>query len=614
MKTKFFLIMLCLLVSMQIWAQNNKDNNLRNTTTSSYIDIDYSNITSSKAASGRLNILNDQIVFKETTSLCKGYSFNVVAGKRYNIICYYTSTQTTNFNSGFSLLTGNPLQGNESDIISTYTSSSGNVTYTMIEATYDATTNKTLRILLHDFSMTDFFYNLSISESTTPTKYTTLSYPNIPTNGTQINGHVNSDNLVEDWGESISTSIGYSFITQAGKKYEISCNFYSESTMHPFITNLLTGDAFQGNITDLIDSNGNGNKYGGSSLITYTANKSGSMRILLSDWFKGEYMYSISIKELADPIPTTMTLTDLLNNKSKNINYSNNLSFTDNGMLDLLVIGNSGMNFHPYDINNTSSYYTGAFKTDLPQNGTINISTKVQYIDADIYLYKKTGSTYTLLNTLTLLRRDKKVFSFTATEAGAYYIVISDQCQYPLTEPNPFYFSIWNTLTEPVNNYVFFTNFVSNNYTITVPQNATETDIRLKLMSLLISGNSCGNNIIIDNNPYHWIIESNKATYLPASTEYCTVSESASPVVVNINYFTSDFKNNTLTSPTTVYSYNQSIIVKDSEVGSRISIFDITGKMIINKNLSSIEEIIPINKAGIYVVLVGSQAVKVMVK
>jgi len=575
-----------------------------------YTVLDYSTILSvdNTPATGTLSEANN-LIFTPYGDYAtgKGYTFPTQAGKVYKVTCTYQAANSIWFASGFNLLTGGIFEGNSyNDIIHSNVCYNNGSECTITD--YFAPTNSgNIRLLLVDYMLENLSYTIKIEEFPAPVIYTELDYStallvgNAPTTGTLSE----STDAVIDPSYNYTTGKGYSFAAQAGKSYIITCNYFTPENKYldaKFM--LLTGDEFIGKYwSDVISSS----MWGGGTL-TYTATKDENIRILVvGDYNLTDLMYSIEIKEF-----TFFTLPELLNTTTNAITYSNNMQFTDNGVTTTLVAGN----YDPPFRSSYENFYAVAYKITLATGNNIKIHSSKEN-DSYLYVYKADGiGGYTLVN----YNDDggggsDSYLNITATGSGDYYIVVTD---FFADSAGRYYLSVWNTATEPANSYpdkIAITAMTSSSQNITVNDNATEEEIRLALLSLVISGITDSDPVNLLNNPYVWKIASDglSATYMPVEAPNGYVFDSnLQPATVTIQYSTGI--NDVQANLATIFSRDKNIVVCNAQTGSNLLVADITGRIVINTIINSSEMSIPVANNGMYIVRVGTQVAKVICK
>ena len=584
-----------------------------------YTLLDYSTTLSvnNTPATGTLSESTNPIIIPNGNySTGTGYSFSTQAGKVYKITCTYQSTLSNYFSTGFYLLIGGALQNNYYDIIRSKRSYDYGSNCTVTDY-YAAANSGSVRLLLYDSTLNDLNYTVNIEEITVPI-YTALDYSTVlQVNGDPITGTLSeSANAIVNPYYEYATGTGCSFAVQAGKTYNVTCNYFSPENIY-FNTEsqLLTGGTLNGNwAEDIIMVSGGGSSSYSTNAITttatYTATANGNIRILLTDFGLNNLMYSIQVKET-----TVITLPKLLDNTTNSIVYSDNMQFTANGSTTDLVEANSDLSFK-YD----GLYYAVAYKIALAAGNNIKIHSSKEG-DSYLYIYKvsATGG-YTYIDRIddggNYDNWNDSYLNFTADTDGFYYIVVSD---YNGNTAGRYFLSVWNTATEPANSYPdkdIIIALSSNNQSVTVNTNATADEIRTALSALVISASTDKSFITMPNNPYAWVIADNgiSASYFPSvAPDGCVFDSDLQPVIIAINYNSTGI-NDVQANSATIYAVNKSIVVRNAQVGSNVLVTDITGKIIANTVTANSETSIPVANIGLYIVRVGTQTAKVICK
>ncbi len=585
----------------------------------SYTTLDYSTTvaTNGTPTTGSLTTANNTITDPYGSAATgKGYSFQAQAGKAYKITCTYTTTQFFNDYIGVCVLTSDPL-GGSSDIKKDIYDELSAATQTTVTGNYTSDISGLVRILLYDNSAVNSSYSIKVEEIMPAVSYTTINYNSIATNGTLVSGTLTeAKNQVNTWTETIK-GYGYSFQTQIGKTYKVTCSYFAPQAVS-FNTGfyLLNGGTLQGSYDDIINYNGSYQSYSNqmTTSLEYTATANGSVRILLENCISSDLQYSVKVEEVVQT--TAMTITQLLNATTKTITYSSNLSYKDNGTTTSLVAGNSAIYFKTVGKN----YYAVSYKITLSANNTIQIHSSKES-DSHLFIYKANGTGgYDYVNDMDQGNGsgDDSRFSFTPTTSGDYYLVVTDY--FPNTSGR-YYINVWNTTTEPTGNAyptqsTIISSITSSSNNITVATNATDEAIRAELIKLVITGNCTGSSTSILNNPYTWVISADKktATYMPTTApDGYTLNSSIQPVSVTIKYGTSGI-NDANENPVKVHAANGNIIISSVEVGARILVADVSGKIVTNIIAKNSEVIIPVTNSGLYIVRVNNQSVKVLCK
>jgi len=591
------------------------------TTPPSYTGISYNNISFNTPVNSTLNATNAMIGPNFKYENGKGYIFTAKANKSYKITCTYSSEEVITFNSGFYLLTGGAWTG-EYDILSdafNYSDWEWS-TATTVTHRYNASEEHDVRILLADRELNNLTYSLKIEEIDVPL-YSEIDFPALTVNSV-VNSTLTPDNTILSPSNYFTNGKGYSFNATAGKHYQITCNFFSPSSIYSvgfYMLKALSGNE-SGDVIDL--SRRSANYYGNvTEYYTYTATSAGNVYMLLfSDDFETDLLYSIQVKEVSSPV-VSLTLKQLLDNvKPANvITYSNNLSFTANGVADSFV---KGLEWSP-----EQEYYAAAYKITLAAGNHIKIHSSKEN-DSFLYLYASDGmGGYTCID---YNDDDYDYFGgdsfleYTATAANTYYIVVSD---FQRGKSGFYFLTVWNTEEQPDNSYpegIEISTIKPSANSISVNVGADETEIRIALMRLILTGTTAGGSVEIANNAFAWYIGSSDdgtttiAYFTPFDAPagyFFDYSVWETPMSVIVKYDGAGGINSVQgNNSAVVYTSNRNIIVRDAETGSRLLVTDMTGKVIANTVVNSSETNIPVKNSGVYVVCIGEKRVKAIVK
>lgn len=535
-----------------------------------------------------------------------GYSFAVEAGKMYRITCRYEATQDIYFYTGFHILTGSTLEGNDNDVIG----GDGGYMYgsvLTVPCDFFASENATLRLLLADYELNNLSYTIKIEEIRIPS-YTEINYPNLNLGATATSSLSNTDNQVFiDFEDETIIARGYTFAAEAGKTYSISLRYFTPD--YTYIEggfSLLTGGTLQGNMNDIIDDGAYNYTYDGKELLityNYTAATTGNIRLIFAAHCYYDLVYSLEVKEASSSV---ITLPELLNNTTRTITYSANMQFNSTGYTTDLVAGDETYYFR-YD---DSYFYAVAYKITLPAGSNIQIHSAKEN-DSYLLIYKADG-----MGGYTFITSDDDGYDYYSYDsylnlmtpsAGDYYIVVTDYSSY--TAGN-YYLSVW-TQNEPDNT---ITSIFANSSNINVNINATDEEIRAALMALTLGGTTGGGTVKLENNPFAWYIEGNTATYMPSNAPLRYVFfDSVEPIVITINRTISGL-NNASADTTVIYAYDRNIVVRNANAGSKLVVVDLNGKIVASTIVKSDEIIIPVAQSGLYIVRTSTQTTKVVCK
>ena len=586
--------------------------------------------------------------------LGKGFTLPTEVGKAYSINCSFTTTATEGDIDwvGVFLITNGDLELEEQwgqvdvyEIIDDYLFGnpySGGV----LTLTYNCQEGDFIRFAFfadcsecnHYQGLPSIIYTIVVEEIIPQYNYSKLNYPEIAV-GEIVTGNWNGEDYViidPARTTALATGKGFTFSAEADKMYHISClqttseeNFIFDTKLY-----LLQGDKplsgyledewyippFLGDpylvaegdlIVDAFSSTA-------SVDLIYTATQAGDLRLLFCDFTKSNLGYIIKITEI-----NILTLPELLNQTTKTISYvDDNLAFTGRGTVADYVEGNTALGFKT----NGENYYAVAYKMTLPAGNYVEIHSSKEG-DSYLYVYKAgTAGTYTRIaendndNTNGYSNASDSYIELNAIEAGDYYIVITDR--YP-DVAGRYYLTVWNTLTEPENSFLATTTVIASfscdkdsvNVGKTIAE-VTEADIREALGTLLFSGTTTlSETVTIVNNKNVWVIAENKlsATYTATAPDGCEFDAGVNTTVtVKIGYSPNVSIKETRLNQATIYAYNKDIIVRNAEIGSNLSVVDITGRIVVNTVATGSEIHIPVMTTGMYIVRVGAQVAKVI--
>jgi len=226
-----------------------------------------------------------------------GFSFDTEPGRYYQITCTLTAEQKISSSGYLYILTGGELTGsfNSDRIREHYYNLEHSDKY---EFSFRILGNgDVLRILLFNYQQYELGYSITIEKFKS---YADLDYSQqITVDGGAVTGSLSEQVMISTGGGLMVTAAGYSFDTEPGRYYQITCTLTAE---HGVWSNcnlsILTGGKLTGSyFNDRID--------GTSILIFEKENKilfhilaNGDMlRILLYDYGQNELYYSVAIEE-----------------------------------------------------------------------------------------------------------------------------------------------------------------------------------------------------------------------------------------------------------------------------------------------------------------------------
>jgi hypothetical protein len=321
---------------------------------------------------------------------------------------------------------------------------------------------------------------------------------------------------------------------------------------------------------------------------------------------------------------SVITIQELLDSNVPTISYTNDLAYSKSTYyidgLSATVKGETGL-FQW----NGSNYYAAAYKlTGMNVNDSVNIVEYSNPRNEGIYIYKKaedgtvTRVAYNESSTwLTDSDWSNKIsLKFTADAASDYYVVVSpasDKKYIPLkTAYNTI---IWTEGEEPqpqapqLPDEMKIVSTQASESQITVPENATEEQIRQALIALGITGtNALNETVNIKNNPYSWAISADEtsATYTKLVMPY-TTADTYTGAVVLINYETGLSEINAVEVKLAPNPAKDFITILGLKGGETVRIFDIQGRLILTEKVTVVTPQINITmlKAGVYLVQIS---------
>lgn len=313
-------------------------------------------------------------------------------------------------------------------------------------------------------------------------------------------------------------------------------------------------------------------------------------------------------------IKTAITIAELLSDPDiQVIPYSENLSFAGAGIFSAdskLVAGDDDFR------NAGSTYYAQAYKITLPEAGNIQLHLSQQN-DAYLYLYKANGSGGFIYvegnddapNGMYHYMESYINYSVPTDEAGDYYIIATT---YGAETYGLFSLNVWNTATEPENATLTLVSATASQTNIELPENASETDIRLLLFALELSGKTAdGTTIPLTNNAFRWTIaaDGKSAGFVPYDNDSYTIADG---VTATVTFGAVDGIQTTPATPQAiVYTQPGSIIVANAPVGSTLALYTVNGIMLANKTIQSETQTLHTPASGIYILRVGTQTFKI---
>lgn len=579
-----------------------------------YTDVDYSSVlTIGESKYGKINKTNAlPILTPETRANGTGYNMNVEAGKIYKLTFDVYAPQPTDLTSDIILLTGDDFQGNETDfngdMLGIERQEKYNTNSQSVSLIYQPTLTGNIRVLLQSY-LSNGIEEVTYSIKTEEIQVEPFSFKSItlPYNNESLEFLPGSVYVMGNE----EKAKGFTFTLD--QDTTVVFNGYSDYYDWGPSLSIFRNESLQDTV------------YYREWLDGYSANLSaGTYYVLVDDDNFSDASYyscylSISI-EGSSVIPTipSISLAELLD-AAIEINYAN-LPFYKPGSFDAentsLVKGESIFREEGY------SYFADAYKIHLNVDDSLLIHHS-QSDDAYLYVYRKDISG----NYILLYESDDdyngefgynedldSYIEFAAEEAGDYYVVATTYDEYDEDGHGNYFLNIWGTGNEP--SYIMEINLVSLSSSLTnivVDENASEIEILIALSNLVIKGETDQELIItIENNPYLWVIseDGKTATFVPSALEGYVLAEGLS-LTVTINDNTGVEKTEA-SNDVTVFGLNKNITITNAIQGANLSIYDIAGRLVINKAMISSSETVSVPKAGIYIVRVGSDMFKII--
>lgn len=274
--------------------------------------------------------------------------------------------------------------------------------------------------------------------------YDKVDYANLLTAGVPV-AKTTAAGEVVDTPDYMGVAAGYTFKAEKGKVYKISYTGYIDENYVGNVESSLTllqGGVLTGNFyKDILNSERTSGIVNNEQSLSwsYYAKETANIRLLVQT--NGILLFTLKVEELDTPV---LTLTELLASTTAVITYSDELAYTDKGMLDQgkvpLVIGSEKFR------NKDELYYAAAYKINLNADEQIKIH-YAQTDDGYLYVYDADGKQ---------LQSDDDGYNgdeyleFTAESVGDYYIVGTTHSAERI---GAYYITVWNTSEEPENSY-----------------------------------------------------------------------------------------------------------------------------------------------------------------
>jgi len=574
-----------------------------------------------------------------------GYSFAAEAGKHYQFTYAVYAPQLLQLRSAISLLSGTIGSSTASyyDVCVDYNYGYNDGTKVDLNLYYSSFKTEDLNILLQANGNDELVYSFTVSEMSADANALTLSQlldattTTIPYSSTLSYTDLGVLGSTET---SLVMGLRAEYESYYAKAYKISLaqgntiriHESSSADAYLYLYKKVAEDYI------LVDSNDDYDANNLDSYIRFTAETeadAGDYYIVASSLrnsFEGGVgLFYLTVWNTADDSTPSLglTLPQLLDATTTTISYSNNLSYTDNGVFSesgaSLVTDDGSIYFRGIG----GAYYTKAYKITLAQHDVIKIHHSLFAGDAFLFIYKKDGNGYVCVD----YDDDgyggglDSYIEYSAESDGDYYIVI---CPINSQQTGAYYLTVWNTASEPANSYIGLLQSIASLQSIACPvrslsilPNTTDAEIRVKLLELKLTGTVAVDGKQIDlpleNHPYAWTIAANgqSATYTPTENNQYTIDNNVSytvtlnrpgvvpPLPIDIDTATSEVK---------VYAYEGTIYVIDAGIGNSVSISNAMGQLQYKGRIDSEYQQFLIANPGIYIVHVGNQVFKVISK
>lgn len=575
----------------------------------SYVELDYSSLlTTDKSEFGNINKLNDYIILTPYDN-APGFAYNmyVEAGKTYKLTYDVYSSQPIIMLPTITLLTGNELQGNQYDFNGDLLALQSNFifrrfTENKVSYIYTADNTSNIRVLtqcaFQDVSQT-INYILKVEEiSVNPFAFTPIALPYFNEEVAFIPGSV----------YEMSDS-------QKAKGFKFTLNKDTTVVFSAYNDYYNWGPALSVFRNEALDDTVVYNQW----LNGYSVNLSaGTYYVLVSDYnfyYSQYYSCPLSISMGNNPRNSSISLVELLNS-SKEIDY-NNLPYVHSGTFDAasttLVQGNDMFRYIG------GYYYADAYKIHLDIDDSIKIHLS-QFANAYLYLYVNIDGVYSLLDTsdddydgtLGYNNFFDSYLEFKATESLDYYIVATTYSTYNAGGTGDFFLSVWNVGDEPTHKFIKLEPDKTN---IQMQTNATEQEIMAALLNLKIIGITQYNDfIVISNNINNWGISDDHKTaiFYPIKMEGFSFENNLElTITINGDIYTDQDQN---LSNINVYASNHTIFIENVPIGTKLDIFDKAGRQVKSMILNSSYEKIKLLQNGVFIVRIGKESFKIIIK
>lgn len=316
---------------------------------------------------------------------------------------------------------------------------------------------------------------------------------------------------------------------------------------------------------------------------------------------------AISLDELLDAAPE--------------ISYSA-LPYYQLGKLDF---GSAGLVKGADNFRGTSDkYFANAYKINLSVGDNLRIHHSFVK-DAYLYVYYKDDGTYTMLKendngytgTYAYVSGDSFI-EFAAGTAGEYYIVATT-VGYHIMASGDYQISIWKSGKEPSfdNHRISLVSLSSSADDITVNPDTPEEDILKALSELTIKARTeFMEEITLSNLPYLWTINTDgkSAVFIPTTMDAYTFAPDLSLIVVIKQAVYTSFDETQASGKPAVFVLNKDISIVNAGAEEELMVYDIEGRLLIRESLGTSSKTVSVTKAGVYIVVLGTETFKVICK
>lgn len=315
---------------------------------------------------------------------------------------------------------------------------------------------------------------------------------------------------------------------------------------------------------------------------------------------------AISLAELLDAAPE--------------ISYSD-LPYYQLGKLDF---GSAGLVQGAANFRGTSDkYFANAYKINLSVGDNLRIHHSFVK-DAYLYVYYKNDGTYTMLKendngytgSYAYVSGDSFI-EFAAGTAGEYYIVATTVGYHTMASGN-YQINIWKSGKEPsFDHRISLVSLSSSADDITVNPDTPKEDILKALSDLTIKATTeFMEEITLSNLPYLWTINTDgkSAVFIPTTMDAYTFAPDLSLIVVIKQAMSTSFDETQASGKPAVFVLNKDISIVNAGAEEELMVYDIEGRLLIRESLGTSSKTVSVTKAGVYIVVLGTETFKVICK